>query len=106
MEENENNNNNSKKEEKINDLENNIEDKNIFYQNYQNDAENYYENKKLKEIEARKTEIRLFYYSILELFTKKNLKMIKKMKKIKKMIQKIKKIKSHIKQNGYFLFFI
>ena len=27
-------------------------------------------------------------------------------KKIKKMIQKIKKIKSHIKQNGYFLFFI
>jgi hypothetical protein len=76
MEENENNNNNSKKEEKINDLENNIEDKNIFYQNYQNDAENYYENKKLKEIEARKTEIRLFYYSILELFTKKQYKKI------------------------------
>ena len=70
MEENEINENN------FNDSENNIEENNNFYQDFQNDAENYYQNKKERDEQKRKNDIRSFYYSILELFTKKQFKKI------------------------------
>ena len=76
MEENEINENNSNEFELINDSENNIEENNNFYQDFQNDAENYYQNKKEREEQKRKNDIRSFYYSILELFTKKQFKKI------------------------------
>ena len=76
MEENDINNNELNDLEENNELEENIEINNNFYQDFQNDAEYYYENKKLKEIERRKNDIRQFYYSILELFTKKQYKKI------------------------------
>ena len=76
MEENDINNNELNDLEENNELEDNVEINNNFYQDFQNDAEYYYENKKLKEIERRKNDIRQFYYSILELFTKKQFKKI------------------------------
>ena len=61
-------------------LNNNSEDdlntNNNFYQILKNNEEILYENTKLKEEEKRKNEIRLFYYSILELFIKKQYKKI------------------------------
>ena len=75
MEENDINEKDSNDLEENNKSENNYENNN-FYQDYLNDEENYYENKKIKEEEKRKNEIRLFYYSILELLTKKQYKKI------------------------------
>ena len=75
MEENDINEKDSNDLEENNKSENNFENNN-FYQDYLNDEENYYENKKIKEEEKRKNEIRLFYYSILELLTKKQYKKI------------------------------
>ena len=62
--------------EENDELEDNIEINNNIYQDFQNDTEYYNENKKLKEIERRKNDIRQLYYSILELFTKKQYKKI------------------------------
>ena len=79
MEENEINNKNNDSNDLellVKDSENNSEENNNFYQDFQNDAENYYQNKKLREEQQRKNDIRSFYYSILELFTKKQYKKI------------------------------
>ena len=76
MEESKINDNNSNDLELINDSENNIEENNNFYQDFQIDAENYNQNEKLKEEQKRKNGIRSFYYSILELFRKKQYKKI------------------------------
>ena len=77
MEENEINDKDSNdlEEEENNHSENNFENNN-FYQDFINDEENYYENKKIKEEQKRKNEIRGFYFSILELLTKKQYKKI------------------------------
>lgn len=92
MEENEFNNDeiNNLDEEKS---ERNIDENNNFYQGLQEDEEKYYENKKLKKVELKKNEIRLFYYSILELFTKKQYKKILELFKMKEKEQEEKKEK-------------
>ena len=72
MEENEINDKDSNDLEENNDSEKNY----TLYQDLQEDEENYYENKKIQEEERQKNEIRLFYYSILELLTKKQYKKI------------------------------
>ena len=76
MEENEIKSNKSNNLEENNNSDNDIEQNNKFYQDFQNDEENYYENKKKKEEQRQKNEIRSFYYSIMELYTKKQYKKI------------------------------
>ena len=62
--------------EKNNQSEDNIDEKHNYYQDLQNNEENFYENRKIKEEKKRKNEIRLFYYSVLEFFRKKQYKKI------------------------------
>jgi hypothetical protein len=83
MEENEIKNNKSNNLEENNNSDNDIEQNNKFYQDFKNDEENYYENKKKKEEQRQKNEIRSFYYSIMELYTKKQYKKILELFSIK-----------------------
>ena len=83
MEENQINTNDSNNlEENIN-PDFNLEEKNKFYQDLQNEKENFYERKKKKEEQRQKNEIISFYYSILELYIKKQYKKILELFKIK-----------------------
>ena len=61
----------------------NLEENNKFYQDLQIEKENYYENKKKKEEQRQKNEIISFYYSILELYIKRQYKKILELFKMK-----------------------
>ena len=76
MEENEMNEKNTNDLEENNISQSNSEKNDKFNQDFPNGEENYYENEQKKEEEKQKNEIRLFYYSILELLNKKQYKKI------------------------------